>query len=67
MSMTVLIGLEATAWALVAGLVALVIARITRMRDLQRPGSSIPDRGVEIGSAHAAEWCPPLMPLLRSL
>lgn len=49
MSMTVVIGLGvAIAWILIATFVALVVARMIRLRDRQRPRGAIPDASARL-------------------
>lgn len=42
MSMTVMIGLGTAVWVLIAILVALIVARMIRLRERQRPHQTIP-------------------------
>lgn len=56
MSMTVVMGLALLAWVLVATSVALVVARITALRDRQRPHQAVPGATAASAAGDDTEW-----------
>lgn len=56
MSMTVVIGLALLAWFLVATLVAVIVARITTLRDRQHPHQAAPGVTARGVAAYGTEW-----------
>lgn len=56
MNMTVVIGLALLAWLLVATLVVVIVARITTLRDRQRPHQAAPGVTTRGVAAYGTEW-----------